>query len=99
MASHVISYDPLQPKDRDMKSGYSHLLDATEGNAAQVQSPWPPAPGSAIPSLGETNEPVLHKRKRRPYDPQRRPEVAAVRKVGACEECRQKKTRVRSICT
>lgn len=97
MASLGISHDSLQTKERSMKAGFPHLPDAVLDNAAQVHTPMLPAPSSVIPSLGENNEPVSHKRKRQPYDPQRKSEVAAVRRVGACKDCQQKKIRASSL--
>jgi hypothetical protein len=35
------------------------------------------------------------KRRRRAFDKERRQEVAAVRKIGACDRCREKKVKVR----
>jgi hypothetical protein len=61
-----------------METGYSRLLDATVDNAVQLQSTLPPTPGSTIPSLRESNKPVLHKRKRQPYNPLRRSMIAVV---------------------
>jgi len=98
MVTPEISHDSFQSKDRNLKVGYSHLPDATVSDAAQVQSPLTPIHSSSMPSLGESNRPVLHKRKRQSYDPQRRSEVAAVRRAGACKECHQKKIRASSIC-
>ena len=95
MLSPDTSPDSTPSEDRKLQAESPQVQKGTLGTAAQVQSP--PRPASSDPGFGVSSGTPVPKRRRRPFDPQRRSEVAAVRRVGACEYCRQRKIKASFI--
>jgi hypothetical protein len=89
---------PTRTGERKMEAGMPQTPKKRASDAPELQQATPatltPAPPNA--SDGPTEKPPLKKRHRRSLDDREKLEVAAVRKRGACEECRRKKEKVRS---
>jgi hypothetical protein len=81
--------------DRNMESGTPQRPRKRVNDASQSQRATPAAL-TATPDAGNglIEKSLFQKRRRRSLDPLEKLEVAAVRKRGACKECRRKKEKV-----